>query len=898
MPSGGFRANSGRRRADGSPPRPAQPRNGDRRPALQNPRRMTAADYAAIIEASRAAAKKRERRLEWCPYRIEGKTSNFIHPRPAMPKDESLRMAFDQGLIDNTAWAQDQWMQGGLLGAVESEGLFFLGYPLLSEMAQRSEFATISGTVATEMTRKGWRWKGTGQGDEEKRDDGDEAAAERIAKKAKPNGPASRATKVGDDDKGEKIREMRDLERHLELQDRFCDAALYDNLMGRSHLYLETAKTTDEELRMPLIDPAAMGSAEEMKEALKAKVGRGWLRRVANVEAMWVYPLAYNASDPTAVDWYNPQNWYVMGRQFHRSRMPTFVGRPVPDMLKPAYSFGGLSLSQMVKPYVDIWISTRESVADLVRSFATLFLQTDLSTLLTPGGGTTDLIARLAALTVLRDNQGLFVGNKDTEDLKSVSHPIAGLSDLQQQALEHVMIPARIPAVKFTGMQPAGLNASSEGELQVWDESIGAYQTKLFLPKLNYIGWIMQLSLRGEIDDDLVPEFVPLRSLSEKEEAELDKMKAETASVRIGDGIVDQEEERQRLADDPKSPYPDIDPEDVPEPPDEGEGIDPTAAVRAGGVKGGFGAEAGGGRKVVPFRGTGDLALDEALIPLLEEACAHDVLGYLDGLTKVSYGPDRDQWNAGYDPEPDELLIEGKFEGLPAAEQLEVLLHEAGHRGGLKVDRRAFREFKRRDFCELEDFLAIANETHLRDFARRGVVDGLTHELFAQSYAASCLGKPLPPDVAAFWRQRCGGLARDEMPAAAGIAFVTPANKALFLRWAPGHERAGEWAFPGGGLEARERPRDAAMREAGEETGWRLSEDDYVRLLNHNSDHGADYWTFVHLIPNEFQPQLSDEHDAYEWRPLADPPKPLHSGVEHLLRAGYMASGQSNEKGK
>jgi hypothetical protein len=53
-----------------------------------------------------------------------------------------------------------------------------------------------------------------------------------------------------------------------------------------------------------------------------------------------------------------------MGTEVHASRMPAFVGHPVPDMLKPAYSFGGLSLSQMAKPYVDIWLQTRESVGD------------------------------------------------------------------------------------------------------------------------------------------------------------------------------------------------------------------------------------------------------------------------------------------------------------------------------------------------------------------------------------------------------------------------------------------------------------------------------------------------------------------------------------------------------
>jgi hypothetical protein len=43
---------------------------------------------------------------------------------------------------------------------------------------------------------------------------------------------------------------------------------------------------------------------------------------------------------------------------------------------------------------------------------------------------------------------------------------------------------SRIPLVKFTGIQPAGLNASSEGEIEVYDDTIAAYQNRFFAPNL------------------------------------------------------------------------------------------------------------------------------------------------------------------------------------------------------------------------------------------------------------------------------------------------------------------------------------------------------------------------------------------------------------------------------
>lgn len=57
----------------------------------------------------------------------------------------------------------------------------------------------------------------------------------------------------------------------------------------------------------------------------------------------------YNADNPLSDDFYRPSEWYVMGKTVHASRMIDLISRPVPDMLKPAYNFGGLSLVQIAE---------------------------------------------------------------------------------------------------------------------------------------------------------------------------------------------------------------------------------------------------------------------------------------------------------------------------------------------------------------------------------------------------------------------------------------------------------------------------------------------------------------------------------------------------------------------
>ena len=91
------------------------------------------------------------------------------------------------------------------------------------------------------------------------------------------------------------------------------------------------------------------------------------------VEAQWCSPQGYETTDPLSPDWYKPRTWHVMGKELHASRLLTLIPFPVGDLLKPAYFFGGRSLVQMAKPYVDNWLQTRQSVSDLIKAF-TIFV--------------------------------------------------------------------------------------------------------------------------------------------------------------------------------------------------------------------------------------------------------------------------------------------------------------------------------------------------------------------------------------------------------------------------------------------------------------------------------------------------------------------------------------------
>ncbi len=488
----------------------------------------------AISTAAVVASRRKKQKDEIKPFQIP-------KPPPGVLPKESHALAMDEqpGIVVAAGWASGyNW--------AFREGLEFLGYPYLAELSQRPEYRRIVEIIATEMTRK---W--------------------------------ITLHSVGDENKTDKIAKIEDELSRLQAQRAFKICAEQDGFFGRAHLYIDTGATDD---RDELMTPIGNG-----RDALsKRKIGKGDLKGLRPVEAVWTYPTNYNSNDPLKGDWYKPDMWFVMGKRIHVSRLLTFIGREVPDLLKPAYSFGGLSLTQMAKPYVDNWLETRQSVNDAISAYSTFVLKTTMSEQLQVGGE--ELNKRAELFNNLRNNRGLMMLDKEAEDFANVAAPLSTLDMLQAQAQEHMASVSGIPLVKLLGVTPSGLNASSDGEIRCFYDWIAAYQKALFEVNLTKVIDFVQLSLFGEVDQGITFEFEPLWALDEKEKAEVEKIEAETAQVRIDSGVISPEEEREVVANKAGSPYHGLDPANAPNLLDEEEeGLEPksgAAKVAAGELDG------------------------------------------------------------------------------------------------------------------------------------------------------------------------------------------------------------------------------------------------------------------------------------------------------------------------
>ena len=407
--------------------------------------------------------------------------------------------------------------------SIYAEGLCFMGYPYLSQLAQRPEYRRSVNVLVEEMTRKWIKFQCTGD------------------KKAK----------------ADKIKKIKAEFTRLKVQERCRQALEHDGIFGKGQIFVDMGDTGQGELSKELV-------------ADKVKVTKP-IKELTIVEPMWTYPADYNSTNPLAPDYYRPSKWYVMSTEVHDSRLLKFIANPLPDIMRPAYLFGGLSLLQMLKPYVDNWLETRQNVNQVIRSFITYVLKANMQSVLNNGNGAVEA-ARAEIFNTCKSNQDLLMIDKDTEDFMAVSAPLGSLDKLQAQAQEHICAVTGLPLVKFTGIAPSGLNASGETELIVFYDHIAAEQEKDLRTNIDFIFKLVQLGLFQEIDPEITFDFVPLKEMTEKEQVENEKARADADTAYINAGVLRPKDSRQRLADDETSPYNGIDVEDLPEMPEPEEG--------------------------------------------------------------------------------------------------------------------------------------------------------------------------------------------------------------------------------------------------------------------------------------------------------------------------------------
>ena len=345
------------------------------------------------------------------------------------------------------------------------------------------------------------------------------------------------------DDDADRVQQITDWIEQHQVRATLQKAVATMGFFGGAYLFVDTGETKNRHDPLNWSDKSG-----------ELKPGNDLGFRV--IHPLFTTPQTFNAVDPLAADFYKPSVFLVMGKPVHRSRLIRFCENEVAEILKPSYNFLGIPQAQLLEDYVNDFRSNREAVNRLLKKFSSSFLKTNLKNFLYSRGSRAEVDRRIEHFVRWRNNDGVSLIDKDTEDFAQTNTPISGLDALLSQSLQFIVAVNRTNVVKTLGISPAGFN-TGDSDIKVHNDLIAALQEKVLREPITQVLKAICLHLFG---DAKAPSFSfrPLNEEDARAVADTEKVRADTRAVYLDHGVISPDEARMALAQDEGSSLSDI----------------------------------------------------------------------------------------------------------------------------------------------------------------------------------------------------------------------------------------------------------------------------------------------------------------------------------------------------
>lgn len=235
----------------------------------------------------------------------------------------------------------------------------------------------------------------------------------------------------------------------------------------------------------------------------------------------------------------------------HHSRVLRFIGRDLPNWEKQVELFWGLSELELIYSELKNWdFSVHSSSALLGRANVWAFKEPELSAAMSgmsmSNDAYTSFLFRLQSISDAMSNQGLLPLGREGE-LQNHSYSFGGIADVLNQFALNIAGATEYPMSKLFGRTATGLGQTNDGELQTYYDTIEQKRKRELRPQMDKLFPIIAMSTWGQIPDDLDYVFPPVRTLSDKDRAELTKDSVDATNTVFVSGIIGRQTALKRL---------------------------------------------------------------------------------------------------------------------------------------------------------------------------------------------------------------------------------------------------------------------------------------------------------------------------------------------------------------
>lgn len=310
-------------------------------------------------------------------------------------------------------------------------------------------------------------------------------------------------------------------ETRVGIVQKYREACYWARLYGGAVILM----ITDQELEKPL-------DLEAVKE--------GSLYRLVVLDRWDITAIEINYTDPVSEDYLEPRYYQVYGgtTRIHSSHVIRIDGEDLPRRMRAMnQGWGDSTLRKTMEDLKDT-VATKGGIATLVQEANVDVinregLDEELAT------GQHDAILKryhLSAQMKSLVNMMLLEG-PEKETLTRSQLTFSGLGDIMDKFMLWISGAAEIPATRLFRQSPSGMNATGQGDLTNYYDTIASDQEVEHRPRLERLDEVLVRSAVGSMPDECSFDWNPLYQETGVEQAQQELARAQADDMRLQHGV-------------------------------------------------------------------------------------------------------------------------------------------------------------------------------------------------------------------------------------------------------------------------------------------------------------------------------------------------------------------------
>lgn len=276
---------------------------------------------------------------------------------------------------------------------------------------------------------------------------------------------------------------------------------------------------------------------------------------VEEIEELLVYERAVVEPDRTSLYDYNPEKtrrygskfqkpeFYTVNSQYgsfrvHESRCLIFKNGKLPETgVYSTYQYFGIPEFMRIKDALRNAVVSHGLAPKLLeRCVQAIYKMKNLSNLLDTIDGEEKVLKRLEVIDLARSILNSLVIDAEGEDYDFKSMPLSGVKDIIDTTCNMLSAVTNIPQTILFGRSPAGENSTGDSDMENYYNFVNKIQKMMLKKNMRVLLDIIFKCGQKKGDIQEIPaykvEFIPLWSLSEAEQANVDAVKATTEQTK------------------------------------------------------------------------------------------------------------------------------------------------------------------------------------------------------------------------------------------------------------------------------------------------------------------------------------------------------------------------------